>query len=71
MKLTEFKDKIKQLSDADLKVKLEQLQRELFALRLNGLTAHVKDYSQFNKLRKNIARILTRMNQKIQENNNN
>ena len=34
------------------------------ALRLNSSTSHVKDYSQFKKARKNIARILTYLRQK-------
>ena len=40
-------------------IKLDSVRRELFTLRLNTVTAHVKDYSQFKKARKNIARILT------------
>ncbi len=58
MKVTKFKDELQQLDCLQLQEKLEQLRRELFSLRLNTITAHVKDYSQFKKLRRNIARVL-------------
>jgi ribosomal protein L29 len=38
---------------------LEGLRSELFGLRLNAATSHVKDYSQFKKMRRAIARALT------------
>lgn len=47
------------LSHAQLHEKLEEVRRELFSFRLNAVTAHVKDYSQFAKKRKTIARLLT------------
>jgi ribosomal protein L29 len=56
MKVTKFKEELKKMSAQDLKEKLDAMRRELFGLRLNSSTAHVKDYSQFNKLKKNIAR---------------
>lgn len=59
MKTHDIKNDIKNMSDKELVVKLDALRRELFTLRLNTATAHVKDYSQFNKARKNIARVLT------------
>ena len=40
------------------------LDASYLALRLNSSTSHVKDYSQFKKGRKNIARILTYLRQK-------
>lgn len=61
------KDEIKQLNMAQLKEKIESLRRELFNLKLNASTAHIKDYSQFTKLRKNIARAETYLRQKNQE----
>ena len=60
MNINEFKE----LDTATLKEKVEQLRKELFRLRINASTAHVKDYSQFEKLRKNIARALTVISQK-------
>ena len=63
MKVTKFKEEVKKLSAQDLKEKLDALRRELFGLRLNSSTAHVKDYSQFNKLKKNIARVASYLRQ--------
>ena len=67
MKKSKFNEELQQLKIDELKQKAEQLQRELFSIRLNASTAHVKDYSQFNKLRKNIARVLTSIKQKEQQ----
>lgn len=67
MKVTKLKDEMKQLDAAELKVKLDATRRELFNIQLNATTAHVKDYSQFKKLKKNIARVLTFARQKEQE----
>lgn len=64
MKVSKFKDEIKQLGLKDLIIKLDALRRDQFSLRLNSSTSHVKDYSQFEKNRKNIARILTYLRQK-------
>ena len=67
MKVTKFKDEMKQLDAAGLKGKLDAFRRELFNIQLNATTAHVKDYSQFRKLKKDIARVLTFVCQKEQE----
>lgn len=64
MKVSKFKDEIKQLGLKDLIIKLDALRRDQFSLRLNSSTSHVKDYSQFEKNRRNIARILTSLRQK-------
>jgi ribosomal protein L29 len=64
MKVTKFKDEIKQLGLKELIIKLDAVRRDQFSLRLNSSTSHVKDYSQFRKGRKNIARILTLLRQK-------
>ena len=60
-------EELKTLQQEELKGKVEEWRRELFGLRLNATTAHVKDYSQFKKLRKNIARGLTLLGQKESE----
>ncbi len=59
MKITKFKEEILQLNLDKLHEKLDGLRKELFGVRLNSATAHIKDYSQFKVLRKQIARILT------------
>ena len=51
--------------DADfLKKEVESLRKELFNLKMNSIAGQVKDFSQFKKLRKNVARCLTFLNQK-------
>jgi len=64
MKMAKEKEQLKVLSEKDLNEKANGLKRELFSIRLNSMTAHVKDYSQFKKLRKSVARALTFLNQK-------
>ncbi len=58
MKVSKFKDEISQMDIKGLVVKLDALRRDLFTMRLNASTSPVKDYSQFSKGRKNIARVL-------------
>lgn len=69
MKVNTFKDELTHMSEIDLKEKLENLRREFFSLKLNASTTHVKDYSLFKKLRKDIARGLTVLRQKQQKGN--
>lgn len=69
MKVDKFKQELEQMGSADLQAKLDNVRRELFSLRLNASTAHIKDYSLFRKLRKDVARILTVLNEKQQEGN--
>ncbi len=69
MKVDKFKDELAHMSEAELHGKLEGMQRELFSLRLNASTAHIKDYSLFKKLRKDIARMSTVLRQKCQKGN--
>lgn len=64
MKSTQFKEELKKLEINDLVIKLGELKREYFTLKLNSSTSHVKDYSEFKKSRKNIARALTLLRQK-------
>jgi len=67
MKVAELNKELEKMSVTELQQKLEGLRRELFNIKLNAATAHVKDYSQFDKLKKNIARVLTFIRQKEQE----
>ena len=64
MKIRKFKEELKQDNVQALAVKVDAARRELFRLKINVATAHVKDYSQFKKSRRNIARILTYLRQK-------
>jgi len=64
MKLTKEKEQLKDLGEKELMEKVDFYKRELFGVRLNSMTAHVKDYSQFKKLKRSVARALTYLNQK-------
>lgn len=59
MKVSKEREDLKGMKPAELQKRINTLRRELFSLRLNAATAHVKDYSQFSKLRRQIARALT------------
>lgn len=64
MKTKRFNEEIRQLDEKQLQEKFHQLKKELFSLRLNVITSHVKDYSAFKQLRRNIARVQTVMAEK-------
>jgi ribosomal protein L29 len=64
MKTRNLKEELKQDNEQALVAKLDAARRELFRMKINVATAHVKDYSQFKKSRRNIARILTYLRQK-------
>ena len=58
--------KLQQLSVESLCNRLESARRDLFGLRVNATTSQVKDSSQYKKLRKDIARIMTAIRSKEQ-----
>jgi ribosomal protein L29 len=62
--MNKIKEELKQLDAQALVNRVDALRRELFSLNLNAKTAHVKDNSQFQKVRKNLARALTYLRQK-------
>lgn len=64
MKINKVKEELKKLDYAQLKEQAENVSKELFAVRMNAKTAHMKDYSKFNKLRKLVAQIKTFMRQR-------
>ena len=59
-----FMEKLQQLSAEDLRKKLDSTRHDLFGLRINSASTQVKDYSQYKKLRRQAARILTAMQMK-------
>lgn len=63
MKTSKFKEELASLPKENMSTRLEELRRELFSLRLHAATQPVKDIMQFRKLRRNIARVLTRLKQ--------
>ncbi len=58
------KNELKALSELELISKVDDLRRELFSLRLHSKTSPLKNFTQFKKLRKDIARALTYLRQK-------
>lgn len=50
---------LRKMKTEELQSHVEDLRRTLFSLRLSAATSHIKDFSQFKKLRRNIARGLT------------
>jgi ribosomal protein L29 len=64
MKQIGFMQKLQQLSVEDLQKKLEGTRQDLFGLHVNAASTQVKDCSQYKKLRKQAARILTAMQAK-------
>jgi ribosomal protein L29 len=64
MEKIKFMQRVQQLSVEELQDKLNATRKNLFSLRINAVSTPVKDYSQYKKLRKQAARILTAMNGK-------
>ena len=66
--MSKIKEELKAMDENQLQDKVEELRREYFSARLNATAAHIKDYSQFKKLRKDLARALTFLSQRISSN---
>lgn len=60
MKTSELRDK----SEAELQEELQGMLREQFNLRMQQATNQLSDSSQMKKVRRNIARVKTIMNEK-------
>lgn len=60
MKTSEMRDK----SEAELQEELQGMLREQFNLRMQQATNQLSDSSQMKKVRRNIARVKTIMNEK-------
>ncbi len=50
---------VHKLSDEELGIEVENLRKKLFELKTQSVTEKIQDTSQFNKIRKDIARLLT------------
>ncbi len=59
---------VRELDIAQLEQRLADTRRELFNLRFQHATGQLENTGQIREVRKNIARILTVLNQKQQEN---
>lgn len=64
MKTSELKKELAALEEVALHDRVMKIRHDLFGYRMNAIAAHVKDYSQAKKMRKNIARALTYAGQK-------
>ena len=50
---------VHKLSDEEVGIETKRLRRRLFELRSQAVTEKIQDHSQFSKVRKDIARLLT------------
>jgi len=53
---------VHKLSDEEIEVEVQRLRRKLFDLRTQAVTEKIQDTSQFGKIKKDIARVLTERN---------
>lgn len=63
-KRSEFLKSLSSLDIQKLHEKEQELRREIFSLRLNSVTSHVKNTAQFSHLRQDLARVLTAISAK-------
>jgi ribosomal protein L29 len=56
------KAELKKLDAGGLKKEITSMKKALFDLRLSGASTHVKDNSQFKKLRAQVAQAFTLLN---------
>jgi large subunit ribosomal protein L29 len=52
-------NEVHKLSDEEIQVETDRLRKRLFELKTQAVTEKIADTSQFGKVRKDIARILT------------
>ncbi|MBR2984749.1 MAG: 50S ribosomal protein L29 [Clostridia bacterium] len=57
-------NKVHEMSDEELMVKLEELKKELFNLRLNHATGQLNNPLALNTCKKDIARVMTVMRER-------
>jgi large subunit ribosomal protein L29 len=50
---------IRKLSEEELTIEVKRLRRKMFDLRTQSVTEKIQDVSQFGKLRRDIAQLLT------------
>lgn len=50
---------VRKLNDEEIFVEIERLRRRHFELRTQAITEKIEDTSQFSKIKKDIARLLT------------
>jgi len=50
---------VKEMKDEEIGIRLKELRQKLFELRCQSVSEKVEDNSQFGKVRRDIARLLT------------
>ena len=69
MKTAKLREEIKAADSGQLSEMLGHINRQLLALQVGAATNPVKDCSQFGKLRRTVARILTELRQRGEDKN--
>jgi large subunit ribosomal protein L29 len=64
MKTTERRKDLREKSPAELATELQALQREQFGLRMQKATQQLTNSSKIGRVRRDIARVKTLLNQK-------
>lgn len=52
-------EEVRQLADEEIKIEVGRLREKLFALRTQTVTEKVEDSTQFVKIKKDVARLMT------------
>lgn len=55
-------EEVRKLTAEEIKIELDRLRARLFTLRSQAVTEKVEDLSQFGKVKRDIARLLTEQN---------
>ncbi len=58
---------VRKLSDEELDIEIARLRRRMFDLRTQAVTEKIQDTSQFGKIKKDVARLLTEQNARLQK----
>ena len=53
---------VHKLGDEELLIEVDNLRKKLFELKTQGVTEKIQDTSQYGKIRKDIARLITERN---------
>lgn len=57
---------VHKLSDEELVIEVDTLHKKLFELKTQGVTEKIQDTSQYGKIRKDVARLLTEQSMRAQ-----
>ncbi len=57
---------VHKLSDEEIDIEVTRLRRKQFELRTQAVTEKIQDTSQFGKIRKDVARLMTERNMRAQ-----